>query len=211
MSVLLIFNARSSKLPDVCRSATITETCETGFPDSIHSPTRHHLPMLWSNLVSAQAIHDTSSYCRPPPKVDSSDVRIEPRRPCVNVNFLEWDGLIRLCFSRKNKTLGAIFRQPSTLALMYSNYQLCQALAASGSGKGGVAGTAPVAAATAAAPASVPLKMDVDLEDDVHMSDEDGEDDVMDVDEDGSKRNVWPSHDIKGTVRTSINLHPTRK
>lgn len=138
-------------------------------------------------------------------------MRIEPRRPCVNVNFLEWDGLIRLCFSRKNKTLGAIFRQPSTLALMYSNYQLCKALAASGSGKGGVAGTAPVAAATAAAPASVPLEMDVDVEDDVHMSDEDGEDDVMDVDEDGSKRNVCPSHDIKGTVRTSIKLHPNRK
>ncbi len=48
---------------------------------------------------------------RPPPKVDSSVVRIEPRNPPPPINFLEWDGLIRLCFSRKNKTLGAIFKQ----------------------------------------------------------------------------------------------------
>ena len=47
---------------------------------------------------------------RPPPKVDSSVVRIEPRHPPPPVNFLEWDGLVRLCFGRKNKTLGAIFR-----------------------------------------------------------------------------------------------------
>jgi 18S rRNA (adenine1779-N6/adenine1780-N6)-dimethyltransferase len=38
-------------------------------------------------------------------------VRIEPRNPPPPINFLEWDGLIRLCFSRKNKTLGAIFKQ----------------------------------------------------------------------------------------------------
>ena len=33
------------------------------------------------------------------------------------VNFLEWDGLVRLCFNRKNKTLGAIFRTKSTLRI----------------------------------------------------------------------------------------------
>ncbi|KAI3828783.1 hypothetical protein L1987_02893 [Smallanthus sonchifolius] len=30
---------------------------------------------------------------RPPPKVDSSVVRIEPRKPAPLVNFKEWDGL----------------------------------------------------------------------------------------------------------------------
>ncbi|KAK4403913.1 Ribosomal RNA small subunit methyltransferase [Sesamum angolense] len=43
---------------------------------------------------------------RPPPKVDSSVVRIEPRKPLPPVNFKEWDGLVRICFNRKNKTLG---------------------------------------------------------------------------------------------------------
>ncbi|EIE25280.1 dimethyladenosine transferase [Coccomyxa subellipsoidea C-169] len=66
---------------------------------------------------------------RPPPKVDSSVVRIEPRHPPPPVNFREWDGLVRVCFGRKNKTLGAIFRQSSTLALLEANYKLHQALA----------------------------------------------------------------------------------
>eukprot|EP00892_Ulva_mutabilis_P004880 jgi/Ulvmu1/2764/UM014_0222.1 len=79
---------------------------------------------------------------RPPPKVDSSVVRIEPRLPPPSVNFLEWDGFIRLCFSRKNKTLGAIFKQPSTLALLHSNFQLCQALSDATAGRSGESGAA---------------------------------------------------------------------
>jgi 18S rRNA (adenine1779-N6/adenine1780-N6)-dimethyltransferase len=46
---------------------------------------------------------------RPPPQVESSVVRIEPKigkdRP--NVSWDEWDGLLRVCFVRKNKTLRA--------------------------------------------------------------------------------------------------------
>lgn len=63
---------------------------------------------------------------RPPPKVDSSVVRIEPRRPLPPVSFKEWDGLVRLCFNRKNKTLGAIFKQKSLLALLEKNYKTLQ-------------------------------------------------------------------------------------
>lgn len=65
---------------------------------------------------------------RPPPKVDSSVVRIEPRNPLPPINFKEWDGLIRLCFNRKNKTLGSIFRQKAVLALIEKNYKTFQAL-----------------------------------------------------------------------------------
>ena len=65
---------------------------------------------------------------RPPPKVDSSVVRIEPRNPLPPISFKEWDGLIRLCFSRKNKTLGAIFRQKNVLALIEKNFKTFQAL-----------------------------------------------------------------------------------
>ncbi|XAR54434.1 18S rRNA (adenine(1779)-N(6)/adenine(1780)-N(6))-dimethyltransferase [Bertholletia excelsa] len=65
---------------------------------------------------------------RPPPKVDSSVVRIEPRKPQPSVNFKEWDGLVRICFNRKNKTLGSIFRQKSVLSLLEKNYKTLQAL-----------------------------------------------------------------------------------
>lgn len=60
----------------------------------------------------------------PPPKVDSSVVRIEPYANLPKINFIEWDGLLRICFSRKNKTLGAIFRQKQIVQCMYKNYVL---------------------------------------------------------------------------------------
>lgn len=65
---------------------------------------------------------------RPPPKVDSSVVRIEPRGPLAPVNFKEWDGLVRICFNRKNKTIGSIFRQKSVLSLLEKNFRTLQAL-----------------------------------------------------------------------------------
>ncbi|PWA91471.1 ribosomal RNA adenine dimethylase family protein [Artemisia annua] len=68
---------------------------------------------------------------RPPPKVDSAVVRIEPRKPAPVVNFKEWDGLVRICFTRKNKTLGAIFKQKRVLSILEKNYKTLQALQAS--------------------------------------------------------------------------------
>ncbi|GAB4830572.1 Ribosomal RNA small subunit methyltransferase [Ancistrocladus abbreviatus] len=67
---------------------------------------------------------------RPPPKVDSSVVRIEPRKPLpLSPDKLkEWDGMLRICFSRKNKTLGAIFKQKKILALLERNYKTLQVL-----------------------------------------------------------------------------------
>lgn len=72
---------------------------------------------------------------RPPPKVDSSVVRIEPRKPLPPVSFKEWDGLVRLCFNRKNRTLGSIFRQKSVLSLLEKNYKTLQALQLSQKGQ----------------------------------------------------------------------------
>jgi len=51
----------------------------------------------------------------PPPKVESSIIRLEPLNPPPKINYIEWDGLLRICFIRKNKTLGAIFKIKSVL------------------------------------------------------------------------------------------------
>lgn len=83
---------------------------------------------------------------RPPPKVDSSVVRIEPRNPPPPINFMEWDGLTRLCFGRKNKTLSGIFRQSTTLVTMEQNYETLQALKL-GSAAGGAGNGKPAASA----------------------------------------------------------------
>lgn len=43
----------------------------------------------------------------PPPKVESSFVRIEPRAPKPPIDFEEFDRFLKICFLRKNKTLKA--------------------------------------------------------------------------------------------------------
>jgi 18S rRNA (adenine1779-N6/adenine1780-N6)-dimethyltransferase len=133
---------------------------------------------------------------RPPPKVDSSVVRIEPRNPAPPINFLEWDGLVRLCFGRKNKTLSAIFRQGSTLALMEQNYQLAQALM-----KGVHEGAVPGSTTQTALPSSHIAKMAVDNENDDDGSDGEDEDAVMgDADAIGKKRRGKASEAFKSKV-----------
>lgn len=65
---------------------------------------------------------------KPPPKVDSRVVRIEPINPPPAINFPEWDGMLRLCFNRKNKTLRSIFTTKSVLVLLEQNYKTFCAL-----------------------------------------------------------------------------------
>eukprot|EP01101_Sappina_pedata_P011981 TRINITY_DN8140_c0_g1_i1.p1 TRINITY_DN8140_c0_g1~~TRINITY_DN8140_c0_g1_i1.p1 ORF type:complete len:322 (+),score=148.14 TRINITY_DN8140_c0_g1_i1:32-967(+) len=65
---------------------------------------------------------------RPPPKVESSVIRISPLNPPPPINFLEWDGMVRLCFGRKNKTLGAIFKNKKVIALLEENYKTLNAI-----------------------------------------------------------------------------------
>ncbi|KAL7689155.1 hypothetical protein Plhal304r1_c016g0057721 [Plasmopara halstedii] len=60
---------------------------------------------------------------RPPPKVESRVVRIEPRNPPPPVNFTEWDGMIKIIFNRKNKTLRSCFVTKSVLKILEENYK----------------------------------------------------------------------------------------
>ncbi|RYC53845.1 hypothetical protein CHU98_g12363 [Xylaria longipes] len=64
---------------------------------------------------------------RPPPQVDSSVVRIEPKmgseRP--NISFEEFDGLLRICFNRRNKVIRSLFLgNKEVLKLIETNYRL---------------------------------------------------------------------------------------
>lgn len=69
---------------------------------------------------------------RPPPKVESAVVRLEPRNPPPNIDYASWDGLLRICFVRKNKTLSASFNQTSILHMLEKNYIAVAALKNSG-------------------------------------------------------------------------------
>ena len=46
---------------------------------------------------------------KPPPAVESSVVRIVPKNPRPQISYDEWDGLLRIVFVRKNKTIRASF------------------------------------------------------------------------------------------------------
>lgn len=52
----------------------------------------------------------------PCPKVDSSVVKIYPKANIPDVDLDEWWAFTRTCFSKKNKTLGATFKQKKKVA-----------------------------------------------------------------------------------------------
>ncbi|KAI1931961.1 Dimethyladenosine transferase [Ophidiomyces ophidiicola] len=61
---------------------------------------------------------------KPPPAVESSVVRIVPKNPRPDISYDEWDGLLRIAFVRKNKTLRSSFLgTTSVMNLLESNYR----------------------------------------------------------------------------------------
>lgn len=60
---------------------------------------------------------------RPPPKVESSVVRVEPKTAKDLPDMAEWDGLIRVVFSRKNKTIAACFNTNDVLGLLERSFK----------------------------------------------------------------------------------------
>ena len=90
---------------------------------------------LWSRLSANVQLYAkvdlvmnvSKNNFRPPPQVDSSVVRIEPKlgsdRP--HISFVEWDGMLRVCFNRRNKTLRASWLgNKEVLAMVERNYRL---------------------------------------------------------------------------------------
>lgn len=60
---------------------------------------------------------------KPPPKVESSVVRIEPKNPRPTVSYEEWDGLLRIVFVRGNRTMRAGFASRAVMEIVEKNYR----------------------------------------------------------------------------------------
>ena len=60
---------------------------------------------------------------RPPPQVESSVVRLEPKNPPPPVDAKEFDGLLRIVFTRKHKIMSANFKQTGILQMLEQNYR----------------------------------------------------------------------------------------
>ena len=61
---------------------------------------------------------------KPPPQVESSVVRMVPKNPRPQISYEEWDGLLRVCFVRKNKMLRSNFLgTTSVMNMLERNYR----------------------------------------------------------------------------------------
>jgi 18S rRNA (adenine1779-N6/adenine1780-N6)-dimethyltransferase len=58
----------------------------------------------------------------PPPQVESSVVKIEPRPDRPDISWEELDGMLRICFNRKNKTLRSSFFVKQVRELIERNW-----------------------------------------------------------------------------------------
>lgn len=76
---------------------------------------------MWANVTHIMKVGRNSF--RPPPQVDSSVVRIEIKSPRPDIDFNEWDGLLRICFVRKNKTIAAGFKSNNVIDILEKNYK----------------------------------------------------------------------------------------
>lgn len=77
---------------------------------------------MWATVTHIMKIGKNNF--RPPPAVESSVVRLVPKRPRPQISFEEWDGLLRVCFVRKNRTLRAGFLGTTTvLEMLEANYR----------------------------------------------------------------------------------------
>ena len=60
---------------------------------------------------------------RPPPNVESSVVRIVPLDPPPPIKFEEFDGLTRILFSRRNKTVHGNFMAKGVVDMLEKNWR----------------------------------------------------------------------------------------
>ncbi|KAK9371888.1 S-adenosyl-L-methionine-dependent methyltransferase [Lipomyces chichibuensis] len=76
---------------------------------------------MWAKVTHIMKVGKNNF--RPPPQVESSVVRIEPKNPRPPVDFEEWDGLLRICFVRKNRTISAGFKSTAVTDILEKNYR----------------------------------------------------------------------------------------
>lgn len=86
---------------------------------------------MWSRLSANVQLyakvdlvmHVSKNNFRPPPKVESSVIRLVPRDPPPPVEFGEFDGLARIVFGRRNKMIHANFQAKGVMEMLESNWR----------------------------------------------------------------------------------------
>jgi 18S rRNA (adenine1779-N6/adenine1780-N6)-dimethyltransferase len=77
---------------------------------------------MWATISHVMKVGKNNF--KPPPAVESSVVRLVPKNPRPDISYEEWDGLLRIAFVRKNKTLRANFLgTTSVMDMLERNYR----------------------------------------------------------------------------------------
>ena len=76
---------------------------------------------MWAKITHVMKVGKNNF--NPPPAVESSVVRIEPKNPRPQISYDEWDGLLRIIFVRRNKTIRAGFKGKAVMTLIEKNYK----------------------------------------------------------------------------------------
>lgn len=88
---------------------------------------------MWARVTHVMKVGRNNF--RPPPQVESSVVRIEVKSPRPPVSFNEWDGLLRICFVRKNRTISAGFKSSTVMGILEKNYKSFMSVQAANAGE----------------------------------------------------------------------------
>ncbi|KAK9478618.1 hypothetical protein V1514DRAFT_330580 [Lipomyces japonicus] len=76
---------------------------------------------MWATVTHVMKVGKNNF--RPPPQVESSVVKIVPKTPRPPIDFNEWDGLLRIVFVRKNRTIAAGFKSSAVQEILLKNYR----------------------------------------------------------------------------------------
>lgn len=76
---------------------------------------------MWAKITHVMKVGRNNF--NPPPAVESSVVRIEPKNPRPHISYEEWDGLLRIIFVRRNRTVQAGFKGRAVMNLLERNYR----------------------------------------------------------------------------------------
>lgn len=76
---------------------------------------------MWANVSHVMRVGKNNF--KPPPQVESSVVKIEVKKPRPSIDFNEWDGLLRICFVRRNREIAASFKSTKILEVLEANYK----------------------------------------------------------------------------------------
>ncbi|KAI9762532.1 MAG: Dimethyladenosine transferase [Chaenotheca gracillima] len=149
---------------------------------------------MWAKITHIMKVGKNNF--NPPPAVESSVVRLEPKNPRPQISYDEWDGLLRIIFVRRNRTIQAGFKSKTVMGLIEKNYRTWCAQNDIVIDDG---------------PIDESAEDEVMIEDDLNEQDEETWEGIMDVDDDMDTPEFLQEEALRRKETLSVNKSERRK